>query len=221
MKGTYVQRQGDNECPCNDFEKYAHFAPISRHFYYFGDKTTAIPERFDLEKKGPGSAAISIRPISTNFSDGLKNNPNQENKGILCVTRSSAGVQLGLGLHLAPPAGERLAVLTCRQHSASRPVFSAQPVRRSQRTATGQLVPPVRSSGGSGRASPRRSATMGHHVQARFGGSNAHGGSSLPIRCFFRGVSGKTTGALVPATIGCKTEAPLRLRHRGCGDIVH
>ena len=54
MKGTYEQRKGDNECPCNEFEKYAQFALVSRHFYYFGGKATAIPESFDLQKKGPG-----------------------------------------------------------------------------------------------------------------------------------------------------------------------
>ena len=54
MKGAYEQRQGDNECPCNNYEKYAQFALVSRHFYYFGNKAKPLPEKFDLEKKGPG-----------------------------------------------------------------------------------------------------------------------------------------------------------------------
>lgn len=51
--GTYKQTRGDNEPPRNDFEKHNQFALVSRYFYYFGKKAKAIPEEFNLEKKGP------------------------------------------------------------------------------------------------------------------------------------------------------------------------
>ena len=52
--GTDEQTRGDNERPCNDFEKRKQFALVSWHFYYFGANAIAIPGEFDLEKKGPG-----------------------------------------------------------------------------------------------------------------------------------------------------------------------
>lgn len=45
---------GDNEKPIGDFEKNEQYVLISRHFYYFGSNAIAIPQRLDLEKKGPG-----------------------------------------------------------------------------------------------------------------------------------------------------------------------
>jgi hypothetical protein len=52
---SYEQTRGDNERPCNDYQKHEQFALVSRHFYYFGASAIDIPKRFArFEKKGPG-----------------------------------------------------------------------------------------------------------------------------------------------------------------------
>jgi hypothetical protein len=54
--GTYMQKQGDNLCPDdNYFERHQQFVLISRHFYYFGVNAIPFRKKFaNLEKKGPG-----------------------------------------------------------------------------------------------------------------------------------------------------------------------
>ncbi len=54
--GTFQQRQGDNECPADDFQRTEQYALISRHFYYFGANAIDIPKEAprNLEKRGPG-----------------------------------------------------------------------------------------------------------------------------------------------------------------------
>ena len=49
---TYKQTRGDNERPCDDFER-KQFALVSSHFYYFGANAIDIRE-FKLEKNSRG-----------------------------------------------------------------------------------------------------------------------------------------------------------------------
>jgi hypothetical protein len=70
--GTYEQTRGDNERPCNLFEKREQFALVSWHFYYFGVNAIAIPGEFDLEKKGPGFRCNFDLPFIGRFVEWLE-----------------------------------------------------------------------------------------------------------------------------------------------------
>lgn len=80
---TYEQTRGDNERPCNDFER-KQFALVSCHFFYFGANAIDIPGEFNLEKKGPGFRSRFAPADICRFLEWLKKQPQSGKCGEPC-----------------------------------------------------------------------------------------------------------------------------------------